>query len=704
MKHEQHYKNCLIQYFTGKQSNPRTAEELCHTLTVPGPHKKFFQKALKTLVQEGFLASASEKYLLAKDKERVTSGIIRMHPRGFGFVATPVYPQDVFIPKHLTQNSIDGDTVEILVDEEQSAKGPEGRVLTILERGRSHLAGTIWQQSPAGFLVYAPLLGKQKRIILKGGEDLKVGDRLIMNVLDWGSTDSPAIATPIHTIGSIDQPKHDVPAAIEEYGLRKEFPENVITEAKHFGDRVKPSDMKNRKDLRTLETFTIDPDTAKDFDDALSIEKTAHGYKLWVHVADVSYYVRPGTALDTEAKARCNSVYFPGFCLPMLPHELSSHLCSLKENVNRLACTVEMHFDETGELLEAYPYRSVIKSCKRFTYKQAKSVLDGKLKSPLKPSLELMVKLCYLLKKKRALRGSVEFGMAEVVMLVDAEGLPQGFERVEYDITHQLVEEFMLKANETVATLLTKRGIPLAYRVHEEPSAESLKEFAALARAFGFKISEEPTPQEIQVLFDEATKTDYGPQLAVSFIRSMRLAYYSPSALGHYGLSLPYYTHFTSPIRRYIDLVIHRLLMDKDTPENIDEVAHNCSEQERVSAKAENSVVILKKFRYLKKLQEEDPAYAFEAIVSRVKPMGVIFDIPELMLDGFLHVSELGNDYYLYDETRHKLQGKHTGHSYASGTHFMVQLAQVDFITLESKWELKNQEKRFKKRDKKRKR
>ena len=689
MKHEQHYKNCLVQYFTEKQSPPCTQDTLFKTLKVPRAHKKIFQKALTELVSEGALVIISEKYFLAKNKNQIASGIIHIHPRGFGFVDTPSYDQDIFIPKHLTLNSIDGDTVEVLVESIVSSKGPEGRVLTILERGRRHIAGTIWQESPTGLLAYAPLLGKQKRIVLKESTDFHVGDRLIMSVVDWGSTDSPVIATPIHKIGSINEPKDDIPAAIEEFGLRQEFPDEVIAEARAFGDSVQKIDIKNRKDLRKLETLTIDPDTAKDYDDALSLEKTDSGYTLWVHIADVSYYVKPGSALDNEAKARSNSVYFPGFCLPMLPHELSSHLCSLKEKVDRLACTIEMHFDKEGELLEAHPYHSVINSCKRFTYKEAKAVLDGNLESPFKNSLELMAAFCLLLKKKRAERGSVEFGIADVVMIVDPDGIPEGFERIEYDITHQLVEEFMLKANETVATLLTKRGGPVAYRVHEEPSADSLKEFAQLARAFGFKISETPTPIDLQKLFDEATKTPFGPQLAVSFIRSMRLAYYSPSALGHYGLSLPYYTHFTSPIRRYIDLVIHRLLMTKEAPETLEEIAYTCSEQERISAKAETSVVILKKFRYLQKLQEDDPNTTFKAIVSRVKPMGIIFDIPSLMLDGFIHVSEIGNDYYIYNEELHKMQGRHTGHTYACGTQFEIQLSQLDFITLESKWELK---------------
>lgn len=704
MKPEHHYKNCLLQYFNGRQGHPRTEDELYDLLTVPKAHKKNFQRALAELEKNGTLTLVREKFLLTRDKSRLTTGIIRMHARGFGFVATSSYDQDVFIPKHLTLNSIDGDKVEILVDEEISAKGPEGRVLTILDRARRHLAGTIWSKTADQCLAYAPLIGKQKRLIVKRSEELQVGDRLIMRVIDWGDKESPAVAEAVHVIGHINNPRHDIPAAIEEFELQGDFPEAVIEEAKAFGGRVKPADTKGRKDLRDMETFTIDPDTAKDFDDALSIKKTAKGYTLWVHVADVSHYVRPGSALDAEAIKRCNSVYFPGFCLPMLPHELSSHLCSLKENVNRLACTIEMHFDQAGELLEAHPYRSVIKSSKRLTYKQAKSVLDGKLKSSHKHSLELMVELCYLLKKKRAERGSVEFGMAEVVMLVDEAGMPQGFERVDYDITHQLVEEFMLKANETVATLLTKKGIPLAYRVHEEPSQEAIKEFALLARSFGFQISEQPTPLEVQKLFDKATKTDFGPQLAVSFIRSMRLAYYSPSALGHYGLSLPYYTHFTSPIRRYIDLVIHRLLMEDQALDNLDEVAHNCSEQERVSAKAESSVVILKKFRFLKKLQEENPHHAFEAIVSRVKPMGIIFDIPELMLDGFLHLSELGSDYYVFNEERQRLQGVHTGHSFLPGVRFKIELVGVDFITLDSKWQMHEADHARKKTKKKRRR
>ena len=701
-----HFKRLLVEHFSSRQAHPRTEEELLSLFTLPAPHKKFFSRALKDLASSGELVLIGEKYLLAKDKERLIIGLIRMHPRGFGFVQPPSgtsYTQDIFIPKHLTQNSVDGDIVEILVEEYWSDKGPEGKVLSIVERGRQHLAGTIYSKSQNQCLAYAPLLGKNKRVIVKKADELVVGDRLILRVIDWGSEESFATAEPSHKIGHINDPTCDIPASIEEFELRTAFQADAIAEAKAYGDSVKPSDCKGRKDLKDLETFTIDPDTARDFDDALSIQKKKNGeYTLWVHVADVSHYVRPGTALDREAALRCNSTYFPGFCLPMLPHELSSHLCSLMEDVQRLACTIEMHFDSEGLLKKADAYRSVIKSDKRFTYKQAKRVLDGDLNSPHKESIELMRQLCFLLKKQRAARGSVEFGMSEVVMIVDEKGVPTGFERVDYDITHQLVEEFMLKANEVVATRLTELGIPLAYRVHEEPSPESLKEFALLARAYGFNIPDTPLPQDIQKLFDEAAKTPFAAQLAVSFIRSMRLAFYSPEQIGHYGLNLEYYTHFTSPIRRYIDLVVHRLLMEKEAPANLEETAHRCSEQERISSRAESSVVLLKKYRYLKKLQEEDPSRDFEAIVSRVKPMGIIFDIPELMLDSFIHISELDGDYYIFDETRQKLVGRHSGHTYAAGTRFRARLVEVDFITLESAWELASQKRGSKKKKRKR--
>jgi ribonuclease R len=331
--------------------------------------------------------------------------------------------------------------------------------------------------------------------------------------------------------------------------------------------------------------------------------------------------------------------------------------------------------------------RSVIKSDKRFTYKEAKKVLDGVTKNAHKPTLDLMVELCRLLKQKRYERGSIEFSLPELVVLVDEKGAPYGTDYVTYDITHQMVEEFMLKANEIVAWDLNERGKNLTYRIHDVPAEENLRDFSMLAAAFGFKLSDKPTPRDLQVLFEEAGETVYSNYLASSYIRRMRLAAYSPENIGHYGLSLSHYCHFTSPIRRYVDLVVHRILFgESDDFEYLKEVASRCSEQERISARAENSVTILKKLRLLQDMHQKDPGQEFQAIITRVKNFGIYFEIIDLLLEGFIHISDLGEDYFVYEEEKMLLRGSRHGDRYSPGDKLSVMLQSVDFVSQETKW------------------
>lgn len=687
----------LLQFMGGRGYFPLSIDELIQKLHIPPHHTPLFKKAIFHLLKENQLEQKVGRYSLKAEQNLIATGILRMHPRGFGFLQpdnTIEFPQDIFVPKHLTKNAVDGDIVEVLInDGVVSEKGPEGKVISILKRSRTHIAGTVYEPMDNGdALVFVPLFGTSKKVIVRPLDErlLKTGDRLIMKVLDWGSESKPTYCEMSHYLGHINDPSCDVKASIEEFDLRSDFPSHAVEEAVNLGAKVPLKEIKKRKDLRNEECFTIDPDTAKDFDDALSLKKDSEGnYHLGVHIADVSYYVQSGTALDQEAKIRCNSTYFPGFCLPMLPHELSSELCSLKPNVNRLTLSVAMIFSEDGTLKSYEIFRSVIKSAKRFTYKEAKAVLDGKKRSKHAETLKLMVELCHLLKKKRHERGSIEFALSECVIKVDSQGAPTGFETIEYDITHQLVEEFMLKANEVVATHLTEKGEGLTYRVHDAPAEDSMKEFSLLAQAFGFSLPKNPEPKDLQKLFEEASKTPYASHLATSFIRSMKLAYYSPENEGHFGLSLDYYCHFTSPIRRYVDLVVHRIVCgEPHENETLSMTCHACSEQERYSAKAEQATVLLKKLRYLKKLQEEDPSRSYEATVTRVRNMGLLFEIDDLKLDGFLHVSELDNDYFVYDDKRLCLKGVHTATNYACGSKIKVTLANLDFITLDSRWAL----------------
>jgi ribonuclease R len=683
------------QFLSGKGYQPLSSEELAARLALPAAHKELFEKVLLALIDRGEIYCKQSRYALADSTQAIVTGVLRVHQRGFGFLQPDLpsdFTQDIFIPKNLTRNAVDGDTVEALVDTASiSPKGPEGRVVSVLKRGRTHVAGTVKEIKKNGqILAHVPMVGSSRTVLIVNSEEdpVQLGDRLILKVLDWGSAqESPIVCEKSHYIGTITDPACDVPAALEEFDLRSDFPTAVLKEALQYGTKIPAAEIKKRVDFRELECFTIDPDTAKDYDDALSLMVDAKGhYHLGVHIADVSHYVSSGSELDKEAQRRCNSTYFPGYCLPMLPYELSNELCSLKPGVNRLALSVVMRFDAEGTLLGHEIVRSVIKSKKRFTYKEAKQVLEGTKESPYSQTLHTMEKLCRLLKKKRYQRGGIEFALPEVAIYCDDTGMPIKTERIEYDITHQIVEEFMLKANEMVATHLTAQGNPLAFRVHEEPSEENLKEFAILARALGFNLKDKPQASDLQRLFDEAMATPLGPQLAVYYIRSMRLAYYSPSNIGHYGLSLEYYCHFTSPIRRYIDLVIHRIICgDLHELPHLEAISLACSQQERISAKAEQNVLLLKKLRLVETYREKGKTQ-YTGTITRVKNVGIIFEIAELMMEGFLHISEIGQDFYLYNEQTQRLQGRYSGETFQIGQAIPVELEDLNLITLDCRF------------------
>ena len=686
------------QFMSGRGYTPHTEAELMERLGLPPQHAGIFREVLQTLLHQKTAILSKGRYSIQIPEDEVVKGVVSMHPRGFGFVQAEnrlKYPQDIFIPKPFTQNAVNGDTVEVVVNTETvSEKGPEGKIVAILSRGRTHMGGIVRAISGDGVIfAYVPLLGLSQRVVVEQSPQnapLQIGDRIVMEVVDWGTKETETIGKMSHYVGNIEDPSCDIKAAIEEYELRDDFPHAVIEEAKQYGNRVSAAECAGREDFRGIECFTIDPDTAKDFDDALTLSKNPDGhFHLGVHIADVSHYVRPGTALDREASQRCNSTYFPGRCVSMLPGVLSENLCSLRANVNRLTVSALMEFDSQGEMVAYRLVKSVIKSAKRFTYKEAKAVLDGEKESKHAPTLHLMVELCLLLKRKRHERGSVEFSLPDLVVMVDKQGAPTHVDYISYDITHQLVEEFMLKANEVVARHLDEQGKHLTFRIHDTPSEDNIKDFVALARSFGFQLPSNPTPSDMQKLFEAAIQTTYGQYLATSYIRSMRLAVYSADNIGHYGLGLTHYCHFTSPIRRYVDLVVHRILFGAPHERTtIETIAHTCSEQERVSSKAENSVVLLKKLRLIKHNQDLDPSREYAAVVTRVKNFGFSFEVLDFMLEGFIHVSDLDNDYFVFEEPLMRLRGRRTGKIYCSGDRIKVTLRRIDFITLTSEWQL----------------
>ncbi len=696
----------LRSFVSDPSYKPLSQSSLFKALKISPKEQPLAKEALEEMIQKKEIHLEKAK-LVYKTAERKTDspslpkssslvkGVLRMNPRGFGFVVPEnreLHPEDIFIPKHLTSTAVDGDIVEAeSFPSSKKDKGPEGKVVCITQRGRSHLAGLVKLIEPSGEIyLHSPFLGPSRQIkALPFTSKLQHGDRVIVKVEDWGGQNRPILAEITHHLGHISDPSLDVMAAVEEFSLRKDFPPEVVEQAKSFGKTVSPKNYKDRLDLTETECFTIDPATARDFDDALSLTKDSKGrYQLCVHIADVAHYVKPGTPLDVEALSRCNSTYFPGACIPMLPEELSNNLCSLKPKVARLCVSVIMRFDTQGNLLKHEIKRTVIKSAYRFTYEEAKEVLDGKKQSKHLPALQLMVELCLLLKKKRYERGSIDFSLPEVVLDIDKEGRPTSYHIVEYDITHQLVEEYMLKANELTAKTLAAHGLSLIFRIHEEPSSDSMDDFFGLARSLGFFVPAEPTPKDTQKLFEQAKGTPFSAQLSVAFIRSMKLASYSPENVGHFGLSLEEYCHFTSPIRRYPDLIIQRLLFGELAPDsNLPQIAELCSEKERISFKAEQTVKTLKKLRLLKEWNTQDPGKEYSCVISKIKPFGLHFELPPIGIEGFLHVSELEGDYFIYEEAKKCLYGRNSHVRYCVGDPITVRVRTLDLVMLEVKWE-----------------
>lgn len=684
----------ILGIFASRNATPLTEAQLAKRLHVSSRDRQGLRDALNALEQKRAIRFGSKGYERILSKNEI-EGIISVHRRGFGFV-TPLrgsrVQDEVFVPKEDIGGAVQGDTVAVQTRKSLRKAGYEGRVVRVVKRAHSELVGIVTEFRNDGVAIHVPLLGREVIILAQtGGLTVEVGDRVVLAVKEWGDTPLEIRCEIATILGHINDGSVDIPFVLRESRIRHRFPPLVNQAAAAISEQIHESDLQHRLDLRSMASVTIDPASAKDFDDALFVTCDAQGgYELWVHIADVTHYVRRDSVLDKEASLRCNSTYFPGRCIPMLPPVLSDNLCSLKPNVDRLAVSVHMLFDSTGTLLKHRIQRSVIRSQRRFSYEEAKQILDGKLQSPFYPMLVQMVELCHCLKKQRRERGSIEFSLPEMSIAVDRHGNPTGAKLIEYDITHQLVEEFMLKANEVVAVHLTELGHGVVYRVHDEPAVENLEQFRELAGAFGFTLPENPTIWDLQTLFDQAIQSPYGEYLAIAYIRSMKLATYSPDNIGHYGLSLEHYCHFTSPIRRYADLIIHRILLEEKgyATEELIGITKACSDQERISSRAEEGVTRTKKLRLLSEWHANDKYRQYDAVVTRVNPAGIAFELIDLMLEGFLHVSQFDWDYYVFDERTRCLRGEASGRSFHSGIRIQVGVMKVDLVFGEVTWYL----------------
>src|SRR6476659_2976519 len=691
----------ILALLSRKDYRPLNKIEIANKLGVSGRARVALRGTLRDLERAGEIARIrKDRYVLPAEADLVT-GKLSLHPVGYGFLTSekPGEP-DVFIAAENVGTAMHRDRVVARISLEPPAariKGRrEGRVIRILERAHDTLVGTLQQSRNFYYVVpddprfvhdiyVGPPAGQpQDR---RFDTAAAVGDKVVVRLDDWQSRHVNPEGEIIEVLGPASAPGVDVLSVIRKYHLPTEFPSDVLEQAERIPERVDAQQIGGREDLRNQFIVTIDPDDARDFDDAVNVEKLPNGgWQLGVHIADVAAYVEPGSALDREARRRGNSVYLPDRVIPMLPERLSNGVCSLKPEVDRLTHSVFIQFDKRGVAKSARFARSVIRSAHRLTYKEAYAILTSPPRDRLGERLHLAWELAALLRRKRFEHGDLDLDFPEVKVSVDAQGKPVRLERVENDESHQLIEEFMLVANEAVARELKKRAIPTVYRVHENPDPEKLGENSEFVLGIGYKVGDLTQRAELQRLLAEVSGKPEEQALKVGLLKSLKRARYDPQPLGHYGLAKTNYLHFTSPIRRYADLVVHRAL-GSDTASRrpyhmgmaeIASVAEHISTTERNAADVEMDAAQMKKLEFFQQQLAGRKPQMFSATVVDVRNYGVMVELPDALITGLIHVSSLTDDFYVFEPARRQLIGRRSRKRFGVGDKLSVFVARVD--------------------------
>jgi ribonuclease R len=638
------------------------------------------------------------RYVLPSEADLVT-GTLHVHQAGYAFLPREKPgEQDLFISAENTGTAMHGDKVVARITRDEPyarAKGgrdrAEGRIIRILERAHDSIVGTL-EQSKNFFYVVPddPRIVHNVYVQVPPQPPLprtpNRGDKVVVRLEKWESRHVNPEGQIVENLGPSSAPGVDMLSIIRKYHLPTEFPREVLDEAGRIPETVGEEMFEGREDLRDQFIVTIDPDDARDFDDAINVERTpGGGWRLGVHIADVAAYVKPGSALDREAYKRGNSVYLPDRVIPMLPERLSNGVCSLRPDVNRLTHSVFVEFGRDGRAKSCRFGRTVIRSAKRLTYREAYALLKAPSKDQLGERLHVAWELASLLRKKRFEQGSLDLDFPEVKVRLDAEGKPIQLERIENDESHQLVEEFMLAANEAVARELKNRSVPTVYRVHEDPDPEKLAEYRELILSYNYKVGDLTNRRELQRLLASLAGKPEEQALKIGLLKSLKRARYAPQPLGHFGLAKNNYTHFTSPIRRYADLVVHRGLAELEQSRRsrtdmgqIAAIAEHISITERVAAEAEIDSVKMKKLEFFQRQLEARDPQVFRAVVLDVKNYGLLVELPDVLLTGLVHVSSLTDDFYIFNAAQRRLIGRQSHRRFSVGDQLKVFVARVD--------------------------
>ncbi len=638
-----------------------------------------------------------DRYIIPEAADLLT-GNIQFHASGTAHVLSekPGEP-DLFISPENSFTAMHGDRVVARVSVEGGAqrrpgapKVHEGRVIRILSRANETIVGTL-QKSKNFFYLVADDPRFVHNLYLQPPLPplaANIGDKVVAHLDSWPSRHVNPEGHIVEVLGPVGKPGVDMLSIIRKHQLPTDFPPAVLQEAGRVSPEVDPHEAARREDLRGKFIFTIDPDDAKDFDDAIDVERTASGWKVGIHIADVSHYVRPKTTLDREAHARGNSVYLADRVIPMLPEALSNGICSLKPGVDRLAFSVFAEVNKQGKILSVRFAKSVIKSAARLTYKEAFEILKKPAGgNALAERVHVAWELGSVLRKKRFAAGSLDLDFPEIKVWLDDKGTPVRLERLENDISHQLIEEMMLLANELVGRELKVRNQPAIYRIHEKPDAEKLLEFREFAAGQGVRAGDLTQRPELQKLLAGLRGQPHESAVKIALLKSLKRARYSPDPVGHYGLAKPDYTHFTSPIRRYSDLIVHRGLermlgLTKSGPDStaLATLADHISTTERTASDAERESVRLKKLEYFQIQAGKRTGQSFKATILDVKNYGMFVELPEFLLSGLVHVSSLDGDFYVLDPARGRLVGRKSKKVYQVGATVEVIVARVDMF------------------------
>ncbi|HEY1788301.1 MAG TPA: ribonuclease R [Verrucomicrobiae bacterium] len=657
--------------------------ELLQQLGLAPNRQQELQRELGALQQAGCIVRIKgNRYILPGDADLIP-GRIRINRAGKGFLQ----PDDsaiaeIAIPENATLTALHEDRV--LVRRDRPASRNTGTVIRVLERHRTNIVGTLQRSSQFLFVVpddpriphdvYVP----EPRDV---GRRAKIGDKVVVELREWESRQSNPEGEIIEILGSPDEEGVDMLSVLREYNLPLHFPKNVLAEARAIGSEVTQPELQGREDCRSHPVVTIDPDDAKDFDDAICLRRnSADQWTLWVHIADVSHYVKPGTALDDEAAERGNSTYLVDRVIPMLPEALSNELCSLKPKVDRLTKCVEFLVSHDGRVLATKFYPAVIHSQRRFSYREALEILQRDPADNIERMLHDANELAQRIRRLRFKAGSLDLDFPESKIRLDENGRITRIEKIENDISHQLIEEFMLLANEAVATRLMSQNLEAVYRVHEEPDERRLREYREEVLSHHVPCGNLSKPQEVQKLLQRLGTLPIGQALKIGLLKSLMRARYDVAPLGHYGLAKKKYTHFTSPIRRYADLVVHRALFrhSHGAAKSLKEIARHISDTERNSADAERDSKDVKLFAFLKAQLASGELTHYPALVTDLRNFGFFVDVPGLAMSGLVPLSTMEDDFYIYDEVRNHLIGRRTRRMIRLGDKVEVQVAKVD--------------------------